>query len=82
MAGRKPSLDRCLAKLEPAEWHIGTVKPAVVNGTPLMNLQLEQTLDSNYTPTVNLVATEVPELPQLWSLDIGDAVQNACAALD
>jgi hypothetical protein len=58
------------------------VKAAVINGSPLMNLEIEQALDSSQKLTVSLVATEVPELPRRWSLDIGDAVQNARAALD
>jgi hypothetical protein len=82
MVERTPSLDGCLAKLERAEWHIGMVKASVIKSTPLMNLQVEQTLGSNHALTVSLVATEVPELPRRWSLDIGDAVQNARAALD
>lgn len=82
MARGKPSLEGSLAKLERAEWHIGMVRAAVERGTPLMNFQVEQSLNSHHTLTVNLVASEVPELPRRWSLDIGDAVQNARAALD
>ena len=48
-AGRKPSLDGCLAKLERAEWHIGMVKAAVDRGTQLMNFQVEQSLDADHT---------------------------------
>jgi len=58
------------------------VRAAVERGTPLMNFRVEQSLDSHHTLMVNLVASDVPELPQRWSLDIGDAVQNARAALD
>lgn len=82
MAARKPSLEGSLAKLARAEQQIEMVKAAVINGSPLMNLQLEQALDSNQKLTVSLVAADAPELPARWSLDIGDAVQNVRAALD
>src|SRR5581483_10231619 len=81
-AARKPSLEGCIAKLERAEWHIGMVKAALDRGTPLMTFEVERSLDGDHTLTVRLVASEVPELPRRWSLDIGDAVQNARAALD
>jgi hypothetical protein len=82
VAVRKPSLEGALAKLARAEQHIGMVKAAIVNSTPAMNLQLDQVLDSSQKLTVTLVAVEAPELPQRWSLDIGDAIQNTRAALD